>query len=267
MAQLWDMSGRKKAALRGHYLPAFGGLLTLTALLSAPAFAADPATKNTPKSNAWATKTLTVSPSTLNLDAVLPSLGAGEYLTLPESNDLGGALLSMGADGSNPLFNLEQGGQLCLRTTQDCAANSFNKGRVGLAYSHDFNSKGEGLSLSLVPRAGISFNDESSSALVGALVRIGDDLKDSTEINPNTWYFFAGADAQALTYTPNRLNSQLDAGRFGFHNQVIVGDAQAGVAYRIGDTDLSLTYLRREARAENYKFEEDAAALSFTWRH
>ncbi|MEE9347552.1 MAG: hypothetical protein V3U82_05105 [Robiginitomaculum sp.] len=261
MRQLWDTSNRKKVALRGL------GLFALAASLNLSAFADDTKANSPRKSNAWATKTLTVSPSTLNLDAVLPSLGAGKYLAIPESNTLSSALLGLGAEGATPLFNLEEGGQLCLRTTQDCAGNDSNKKQLGLVYSHDFTAKSDGLDLTLVPRAGLSFDDDSSSALVGALVRIGDDLQSSTDINPNTWYFFAGAEAQALTYTPNRLNKSLDAGRFGFHNQVIVGDAQAGVAYRLGDTDLSLTYLRREARAQNYKFEEDAAALSFTWRH
>jgi hypothetical protein len=34
----------------------------------------------------------------------------------------------------------------------------------------------------------------------------------------------------------------------------------------MGDTDVSLSYMRREASAEDFSFTEDAAALSFTWK-
>jgi len=129
-----------------------------------------------------------------------------------------------------------------------------------------------GLGLELVPRASVRFDDESESALVGALVRIGDDLRDEAEFDSNTWYFFAGADAEALTYRPNSP-SRLTRGNFNLQDRIIVGDAQAGLGYRIGDADLSLAYIRREVSgfsnndpSDDYSFTEDAAALSFTWR-
>ena len=236
---------------------------------------------NANKSNAWSTQTLTVNPSSAAMS--VDSLGGlndfgGQERSIFTATVLPGNTLSHGTsmtslfdlvnESNTPLFNLEAGGQLCLRTTDDCALNDDS---VGLGITRGFSKAGSrGVDMELSPHAGMSFDDESSSALVGALVKIGDNLKSPSQIDPNTWYFFAGADAQAVTYTPNGslFNSNInDTGRFALRDSVIVGDAQAGLAYRLGKADLSLTYLRREARAENYVFEEDAAALSFTWRH
>jgi hypothetical protein len=109
------------------------------------------------------------------------------------------------------------------------------------------------------------FNDEISSTAVGAVIEIGEDLREGSDFENNTWYFFAGADAEALTYSPNSIG-RITAGQFHLQDRIIVGDAQAGLGYRIGDADVSLSYMRREASGEEYKFVEDAAALSFTWK-
>ena len=100
---------------------------------------------------------------------------------------------------------------------------------------------------------------------VGAVIEIGEDLREGSEFESNTWYFFAGADAEALTYSPNSVG-RITSGQFHLQDRIIVGDAQAGVGYRIGDADVSVSYTRREASGEAYKFVEDAAALSFTWK-
>ena len=97
------------------------------------------------------------------------------------------------------------------------------------------------------------------------MVEIGEDLREGSDFKNNTWYVFAGADAEALTYSPNSMD-RLTSGQFHLQDRIIVGDAQAGVGYRIGDADVSLSYMRREATAEDFRFSEDAAALSFTWK-
>jgi len=129
-----------------------------------------------------------------------------------------------------------------------------------------------GLDLELTPSASVHFDDESQSAVVGAILRIGDDLREGANFDKNTWYFFAGADAEALTYRPNSP-TRLTRGNFNLQDRIIVGDAQAGLGYRIGDADLSLAYIRREVSgfnnndvSDDISFTEDAAALSFTWR-
>lgn len=161
------------------------------------------------------------------------------------------------------LFKLDLGDTNCLTGGEGCLSRSET---LNLGYDTTFTSiSTKGLDLSLKPRASLRFNDESSSAVVGAVVEIGEDLRTGSDFDNNTWYFFAGADAEALTYSPNSV-SRLTSGQFHLQDRIIVGDAQAGLGYRIGDADVSLSYLRREATAEDYTFKEDAAALSFTWK-
>jgi len=59
---------------------------------------------------------------------------------------------------------------------------------------------------------------------------------------------------------------RLTQGQFYLQDNIFVGDAQAGVGYRIGDADVSLSYMRREATSDDFNYSEDAAALSFTWK-
>ena len=155
-------------------------------------------------------------------------------------------------------------------TSSGCAASSESCLRredsteIGLQDTFRRHSE-KGLDLSLTPRASIRFNDEVSSTAVGAVIEIGEDLREGSEFKSNTWYFFAGADAEALTFTPGSID-RITSGEFHLQDRIIVGDAQAGLGYRIGDADVSLSYNRREASTEEFKFKEDAATLSFTWK-
>lgn len=170
--------------------------------------------------------------------------------------------LPVDAVGST-LFRLDLSNPGCLSGTESCERR---EDRLGLGVSKHITAKqDDGIDLILRPRASFRFDDESSSALVGAVVEIGEDLREGSEFKKNTWYLFAGADAEALTYSPDGLR-QLQSGQFHLQDRIIVGDAQAGLGYRIGDADVSLSYLRREAQAEGFSYNEDAAALSFTWK-
>ncbi len=161
------------------------------------------------------------------------------------------------------LFKLDLADTNCLTGGEGCLSRDET---LDLGYAKAFTSRSQkGLDLTLTPRAALRFNDESSSAVVGAVVEIGEDLRKGANFDSNTWYFFAGADAEALTYSPNSVG-RLTSGQFHLQDRIIVGDAQAGLGYRIGDADVSLSYLRREATAEDFSFKEDAAALSFTWK-
>ena len=158
----------------------------------------------------------------------------------------------------------------CISGQELCGPKFDNLGlNLSTAISPD---KPGGIDLQLIPRASLNFGDEHSSALVGAVVKIGQDLR---EIDPNDtsrWYVFAGADAEALTYTADGP-SRLTAGRFNLQDKIIVGDAQAGFGYKIGDADIALTYIRRDVNSFGLEpgdsaisYTEDAAALSLTWR-
>lgn len=198
--------------------------------------------------------------TTDGLNFNIPANGVGyEGLSL----DIGPQLDLPPESIGSTLFKLDLTNTDCLTGEENCLRREDT---LNLGYQKAFTSVStKGLDLSLIPRAALRFNDESSSAVVGAVVEIGEDLRKGSNLENNTWYFFAGADAEALSYSPNSIG-RLTSGQFHLQDRIIVGDAQAGLGYRIGNADLSLSYLRREASAEDYSFNEDAAALSFTWK-
>lgn len=203
--------------------------------------------------------------STSETAAKILSPSDGLALNLGIDNpDFTSNILDLPAESvGSTLFKLDLADTGCLTGGEGCLSRGET---LDLGYAKAFTSRSQkGLDLSLTPRAALRFNDESSSAVVGAVVEIGEDLRKDSNFDNNTWYFFAGADAEALTYSPNSVG-RLTSGQFHLQDRIIVGDAQAGLGYRIGDADVSLSYLRREATAEDFSFKEDAAALSFTWK-
>jgi len=124
----------------------------------------------------------------------------------------------------------------CLAGEQACLSQPVKQLDLGFSKSIKKTKQG-GLDVELVPSASVRFDEGEQSALVGAVVRIG-------------------------------ITSD-----FYLQDRIIIGDAQAGIGYRIGDADLSLGYMRREVNSFNnspgtqgFSSVEDAAALSFTWK-
>jgi len=232
-------------------LARMGLILCLSAGLSANAFAQND-DKNGPVNN-------TVAPSQ-GLSLNLYPDGQGTSALLPSIEN---SLVNLPAESlGSTIFDLDTSNTDCLTGAETCLRRSE---ALDLGYSHAFASRNiSGLDLTLTPRAALRFNDDGSSALVGAVVEIGEDLREG-DLESDTWYFFAGADAEALSYSPNSLR-RMTSGQFHLQDRIIVGDAQAGLGYRVGDADVTLSYLRREASSEDYSFKEDAAALSFTWK-
>ena len=242
------------AATKRHITAVFGALFG-AALLCAPAAHAQSKPSD---------------PTTQRAIDLNTASGSG---VLNLSPTLDGALLDLDTDSSTlsgppARALLDLGGETCVAGDPLCNA----RGTTALGYSKAFRTGGLiGLDLELEPRAAVSFGDDEDSALVGAIVRIGDDLK-STKVDNNTWYIFAGADAEAMHYSPDSLR-RFTAGDFALQDRVIVGDAQAGIGYRMGDADVSVGYYRREVSsfekndpAQDFSLSEDAAAISFTWR-
>lgn len=229
-----------------------GSLIAL--IIFAPSASAQSETES---SKPGAAITLNTSTNTSNFVGLSPSLS--------------GAMIELPADAvGSRLFNLDLTDQDCLSGSSTCLRRDET---IGLQYSKPLKGISvKGLDLQLTPKAAVNFDDETSSAVVGALVKIGDDLREGSDLKANTWYFFAGADAEAVTYSPNSVR-RMTSGSFHLQDRIIVGDAQAGIGYRIGDADLSLGYFRREISSfstndpmDDFSKTENAAALSFTWR-
>lgn len=140
---------------------------------------------------------------------------------------------------------------------------------VALRYEGRFDSYGgvDGLDVGIRPRAGLAMGDQGSATEFGATIRLGQYL-DSSDDARSGWWFFAGADRQAVIIEPGQrfdLRSALTLQPYA-----MVGDAQAGLAMRLYGADLSLAYVRRETSwsmpAQSWDTAEDFAAFSLTFR-
>ncbi|WP_291841890.1 lipid A-modifier LpxR family protein [Maricaulis sp.] len=140
---------------------------------------------------------------------------------------------------------------------------------IAVAYERAFETAGAGqdLDVSITPRAAISVGPGGSAAGAGAEVRIGQYLSDNLAESPS-WYVFAGADRRTLLYDPSAGVDFQNA--MYLTQREVVGDAQAGIAVRVGDADLSLAYVRREYRhvagVRSFDETEEFGAVTVNWR-
>lgn len=149
------------------------------------------------------------------------------------------------------------------QTAQDGARQSFAVNYYSRPFDLGIDSR---LDFDVTPRAGLTVGPDGSSAGAGALVRLGE--FSAPRADAPRWYFFAGADAEALTLDPRagfRLTESIR-----YEDRVIVGDIQAGVAMRLGGGDLSLAYVMTERVYESPSYgiteRDDFAVLSYTRR-
>ena len=140
---------------------------------------------------------------------------------------------------------------------------------MAVRYESSFAAPGnaEGLDVGLSPRAGVSLADNGAAAAeAGATVRLGRFV--DADFDRPAWWFFAGADRQAVMYDPHQGFDVRDA--LAMEPYAIVGDAQAGVAMRMGGADLSVAYVHRETEyalpQQSWETSEGFAAFSLTWR-
>jgi len=136
---------------------------------------------------------------------------------------------------------------------------------LALRYERSFDSAGgfDGLDVGVAPRAGVALASTGAAAEFGGTVRLGQYLGE-LEDRPR-WWVFAGADRQALLFDPSRGLDVMNA--FAMEPYAVVGDAQAGVAARIGAADLSLAYVRRETTFSlpNDSWEQSEGFVAFTF--
>lgn len=147
--------------------------------------------------------------------------------------------------------------------------NGFNA-EFAFAASSEFT--GLGFDVGLAPRASIQDEGNFSVRRVGAEVRLGQDIDQrGSQSGLPSWYFFAGADGEALIFN----NASAGTG-FGvidgvqLRDQVTVGDVQAGLNFRRYGANLSFSYIRREveynSNSIDFKRGEDFGGLTLSWR-
>lgn len=145
--------------------------------------------------------------------------------------------------------------------------------------------KGRKYALDVTPHAGVGFGGAGGSAEAGATVRLGpkknmgDRVTDALGVREGgaafgdrgRWYIYAAASGRAVGF--NMLRSQNgDWTRAGLSQDVtsrLIGDSQAGVAWRKGPMQASFGYIHREIRAKEGVLglatqKDDVVALSFS---
>ncbi|MFN7054165.1 hypothetical protein [Hyphomonas sp.] len=141
---------------------------------------------------------------------------------------------------------------------------------VGLSIDAPSDRTGLGFDVSVLPRYAIRSEGDLSTRRLGGEVRFGQGLELGGK-TPEGWYFFVGADGEALVWDNSSsmpsLSDIMDVQR---SDQVTVGDLQAGFSIQRGPGQLSFSYIRREMKFDDrnraLKDSEDFAGITFTMR-
>ena len=138
--------------------------------------------------------------------------------------------------------------------------------------------------LDVTPHAGLGFGGAGGSAEAGATVRIGKKMGDRV-VNSlgvrdgrqfgdrGRWYVFAAASGQAVGMNMLRSGDG-DWSRAGLttdNSSKLVGDGQAGVAWRSGPMQASFGYVHRKIKAKDQIMgmasqKDEMVAFSFTYK-
>ena len=136
-----------------------------------------------------------------------------------------------------------------------------------LAFSASSEQTGLGFDVGIAPRVEITRDGPYASRRFGGEVRIGQHFDKRGESPESSWYLFAGADGEALVWEPDQTRA-IAVGSMALHDQVTVGDVQAGISIQRGPGQLSFSYIRREVeyreRTIGHSENEDFAGISFT---
>lgn len=147
-----------------------------------------------------------------------------------------------------------------------------------LSFSAPAESTGLGLDMSFNPRAQIEQDRAGNNvARTGAELRLGTNLVDrdlrgrGKMVAAPSWYFFVGADNEALVWNVGDKRAMDGA---SLRDQATVGDLQAGVAWTTGQgAQMSLGLVERELEFndiggnQDIEMRERFAAFSYTLHH
>jgi len=112
----------------------------------------------------------------------------------------------------------------------------------------------------VTPYAGLAVTPEGTEARLGARFQVGDGRGPESR-----WFLFAAAERQALFYDTMAFSRPLQAVDLVPYS--VIGDIQAGVAYRLSErSDVALAYVRRDWAyhygTDDWEETEEFAAVS-----
>jgi len=165
---------------------------------------------------------------------------------------------------------------LDLATPQPIRSMTGESWGAELSFAASAASTGLGLDLSFTPRAQIQQDRAGNNvARTGAEVRLGTNLVDRDLRGMGTaapsWYFFVGADNEALVWN---LADKTAMDGASLRDQATVGDLQAGVAWSTGQgAQMSFGLVERKLEFNDIAGDQDVnmrerfAAFSYTLHH
>ncbi len=111
--------------------------------------------------------------------------------------------------------------------------------------------------------AGGSVRSEGGELSLGQRLSI-EELATPTWDAP-TWYLFAAADGEALTWAPG-VGPAREGGLRLQEERVMVGDVQAGLSMEASNLQASLSFIQREVSNGQRSEDQNYTGLSVTWR-
>ena len=158
---------------------------------------------------------------------------------------------------------------------QRLAFGTLGQARYDATFSFAAPRERTGLNfdIGVVPSASYAQEGDFSVRRVGAEFRLGQDIdqRGNNEGLPS-WYFFAGADGEAVIFNNSTAGSGLGlVNGLQLRDQVTVGDIQAGINIRQYGTNFAFNYVRREVEydlnsTETIRRNEDFGGITLTWR-
>ena len=158
---------------------------------------------------------------------------------------------------------------------QRLAFGTLGQQRYDASFSFAAPREATGLKfdIGVVPSASYASEGDFSVRRVGAEFRLGQDIDQrGNNAGLPSWYFFAGADGEAVIFNNSSAGRGLGlVNGIQLRDQVTVGDIQAGLNIRQYGTNFALNYVRREVEyefnsAESFRRNEDFGGITLTWR-
>ncbi len=166
------------------------------------------------------------------------------------------------AEMAQPSFHALPGD--ALRLSNPALAAGMDRPSLRMAVETTaFAGQASGLDFEMGPRGGFSSGPAGSAFSAGLFARLGE--LDRNRPRRNGWHLFAGAGAEAVTVDPR--NPSLAR----MERKAILGAAQAGLAFDMGNASLALAYTQRERALVQHDWVESRhdgfAVISFNILH
>jgi hypothetical protein len=175
------------------------------------------------------------------------------------------------ADLNVPVFLADEDGTDIVRRSADPLLSLQLRDPQSITYSLSLTASaadtGLPVDVSVTPRATVERGNFGDSLRRGLEVRLGLDLEpEFRDPGRGSWYMFAGADNQIITYSLADAMRRPSLSGVKLEDKLTVGDVQTGVAMEIFRVQGSFSFLSRETSAEHASERDNYGALTLAVR-